>query len=130
MRTCNMLRAALMAWLLATPLAYAAPVSVCTPQELDTLNAYYLRGFQLSLSAQTLDVDTVMAFSTEGEDIMRRLSADCRLALERVGDAVLERSRATGRPVRLSGVLYDAASDTYTVPGSVSCGPGGCSPLQ
>ncbi len=55
---------------------------------------------------------------------------DCRLALQRVGDAVQERANAAGRPVRLPGVLFDSASDTYTVPSSVRCGPSDCIPLE
>ena len=131
MRTCNVFRIALSLGLLATPLlVQAAPVAACTQQEVDALNAYYLRGYQLSLGGQTLDIDTVMAFAAEGEDVMRRLSPACRSALERVGNAVQERAQATGRPVRMPSVLFDEASDTYTVPGSVSCGPSACVPLQ
>ena len=130
MRTCNVIRIALSLGLLATPLVQAAPVAACTQQEVDTLNAYYLRGFQLGLGAQTLDVDTVMAFAADGEDIMRQLSPACRSAFERVGNAVQERAQAAGRPLRLPSVLFDEASDTYTVPGSVSCGPSGCVALQ
>ncbi len=130
MRTCNVLRLALSLGLLAAPMVEAAPVAACTQQEVDALNGYYLRGYQLSLSGQTVDVDTVMAFAAEGEDVMRRLSPACRAALERVGNAVQERAQATGRPVRLPSVLFDEASDTYTVPGWVSCGPSACVPLQ
>ncbi len=130
MRSCNVIRIAWALGLLATSLVQAAPVPVCTQQEIDSLNSYYLRAFQMALNAQALDVDTVIAFTAEGEDLMQRLSADCRSGLQRVGNAVQERAQATGRPIRLSGLFYDAASDTYIVPSSVSCGPSACTSLQ
>jgi hypothetical protein len=103
---------------------------MCTQAELDALNAYYMRAFQLGLNAQRLDVDTVMAFAAEGDEVMRRLSPGCRSALERVGDALQEHAQAARRPVQLPGMLYDAGSDTYTVPGAVSCGPSACVAVQ
>jgi hypothetical protein len=130
MRTRPLIRTTLALALLAAPLLQAAPAGVCTQQEVDTLNAYYMRAFQLGLNAAALDVDTVIAFAAEGDEVMRQLSPDCQLALQRVGNAVQERAQATGRPARLPGVLYDAASDTYTVPNSVSCGPSACISLQ
>jgi hypothetical protein len=130
MHTCKVFRIALSLGLLAAPMVQAAPIAACTQQEVDALNAYYLRGYQLSLSGRNLDVDTVMAFAAEGEDVLRQLSPGCRSGLERVGNALQERAQATGRPVRLPSVLFDEASDTYTVPGWVSCGPSACAPLQ
>ena len=119
-----------LALVLVSGSAQADPESVCTQPELDSLNGYFLRGYQLGMSGQTLEVDTVMAFAAEGEDVMRRLSPGCRAALERVAAAAQERAQASGRPLRLPGVLFDAASDTYTIPNQVSCGPSGCVPLQ
>ena len=101
MRSCNVIRIAWALGLLATPLVQAAPVSVCTQQEIDGLNSYYLRAFQMALNAQALDVDTVIAFTAEGEDLTQRLSPDCRSGLQRVGNAVQERAQASGRPMRL-----------------------------
>jgi hypothetical protein len=129
MRTC-VIWTTLALGLLATPALRAAPVGVCTQQELDTLNAYYMRAFRLGMNADAADVDAVIALAAEGEQIMQQLSPDCQSALQRVGNAVQERAQTTGRPTRLPGVLYDSGSDTYTVPNSVSCGPSGCISLQ
>ena len=127
---CLLTRTLLALALAAGSSAQAEPESVCTQPELDSLNGYFTRAYQLGLNAQQLDVDTVMAFAAEGEDIMRRLSPACRSAMERVAAAAQERAQPTGRPLRVPNVLFDSASDTYTIPNQVSCGPSGCVPLQ
>ena len=117
--------------LLGGPLAQSQQTAACSQPEVEMLNDLWARAYKAGFDfAATGNVEILNGIAAYSNQVTARLSASCVAALTRVNAAIQQQSRMTGRPAQIGSVIHDAATDTYTIPNSVSCGPSGCISLE